>query len=141
MYDVVIIGAGPVGLACAIEAKREGLRAKIIDKVALTNSLTGYPLNMEFFSTAELLEIGDHPFPTRGAKPSREEALSYYQKVARAEQLDINLFERVDRVEGSDGSFTVVTAKSTYTTRKVVVVTGFFDIPNSLASPEMTCPG
>ncbi|MFK7848970.1 MAG: YpdA family putative bacillithiol disulfide reductase [Rhodothermales bacterium] len=140
MYDVIIIGAGPVGLACAIEAQREGLSAKIIDKGALTNSLTGYPLNMEFFSTAELLEIGDHPFPTRGAKPTREEALSYYQKVASAEKLDINLFEKVETVEGEHGAFSVITAKSTYTTRKVVVVTGFFDLPNTLQVPGDDLP-
>ncbi len=133
MYDVVIVGAGPVGLACAIEAKRAGLRAKIIDKGALVNSLTGYPLNMEFFSTAELLEIGNHPFPTRGAKPSREEALSYYQKVARVEELDINLYEKVIRVEGNDEAFSVVTDKATFATRKVVVVTGLVDIPNPLS--------
>ena len=140
MYDVLVVGAGPVGLACAIEAKREGLRAKVIDKGALVNSLTGYPLNMEFFSTAELLEIGDHPFPTRGAKPSREEALSYYQKVARAEELDINLFEKVLSVEGQDEAFVVKTDKAEYSTRKVVVVTGFFDIPNPLSVPGDSLP-
>lgn len=140
VYDVLIIGAGPVGLACAIEAGRAGLSAKVIDKGALTNSLTGYPLNMEFFSTAELLEIGDHPFPTRGAKPSREEALAYYQKVAASENLDINLFERVEQVSGEDNGFTVQTNKDRYSARKVVVVTGFFDIPNSLDVPGDDLP-
>ena len=140
MYDVVIIGAGPVGLACAIEAKRAGLQAKVIDKGALVNSLTGYPLNMEFFSTAELLEIGDHPFPTRGAKPSREEALSYYQKVAKAENLDVNLFEEVLSVDGENEAFSVTTTKDAYDARKVVVVTGFFDIPNPLNVPGEDLP-
>ncbi len=140
MYDVLIVGAGPVGLACAIEAKRAGLSAKVIDKGALVNSLTGYPLNMEFFSTAELLEIGDHPFPTRDAKPSREEALSYYQKVATAENLDINLFERVNRADGQDDAFTVHTSKSSYQARKIVVVTGFFDFPNPLSVPGDDLP-
>ena len=140
MYDVIIIGAGPVGLACAIEAKREGLKAKVIDKAALVNSLTGYPLNMEFFSTAELLEIGDHPFPTRGAKPVREEGLAYYQKVAAAEELDINLYERVNSIEGEDGAYTVHTEKAAYESRKVVIVTGFFDIPNPLDVPGEALP-
>jgi len=135
MLDVVIIGAGPVGLACGIEAKREGLSVKLIDKGALVNSLTGYPFNMEFFSTAELLEIGDYPFPTRGVKPSREEALSYYQKVAAVEHLDIHLYERVIEVNGADEAFTVVTDKASYSCRKVVLVTGFFDIPNTLNVP------
>lgn len=140
MHDVIVIGAGPVGLACAIEAQREGLSAKVIDKGALVNSLTGYPLNMEFFSTAELLEIGGHPFPTRGAKPLREEALSYYRKVADAEQLDIHLFERVVALEGEDGHFTLKTDKAVYPCRKVVIVTGFFDIPNPLNVPGQVLP-
>ena len=140
MLDVIIIGAGPVGLACGISAKREGLSVKIIDKGALVNSLTGYPFNMEFFSTAELLEIGDHPFPTRAAKPSREEALSYYQKVATAEDLDIHLYERVIDVDGENENFAVKTDKATYSCRKVVVVTGFFDIPNRLNVPGDNLP-
>ncbi len=140
MLDVIIIGAGPVGLACGIEAKREGLSAKLIDKGALVNSLTGYPLNMEFFSTAELLEIGEYPFPTRGVKPSREEALSYYQKVADVEQLDIHLYERVLGVTGDDNAFTVETNKGSYSCRKVVLVTGFFDIPNRLNIPGDDLP-
>lgn len=135
MIDVLIIGAGPVGLACGIEAQRAGLTAKIIDRGALVNSLTGYPLNMEFFSTAELLEIGDHPFPTRGAKPFREEALAYYQKVATVEKLDIHLYEEVTFIEGIDNDFTVHTTKSKYTCRKVIIVTGFFDLPNTLDVP------
>ena len=140
MYDVIIIGAGPVGLACGIEAKREGLRAKIIDKGALVNSLTRYPLNMEFFSTSELLEIGDHPFPTRGAKPFREEALAYYQKVAATENLDIHLYERVNIIEGIEEAFRVVTEKAAYDCRKIVLVTGFFDHPNLLDVPGQDLP-
>ena len=140
MIDVVIVGAGPVGLACGIEAKRAGLSAKIIDKGALVNSLTGYPLNMEFFSTAELLEIGNHPFPTRGVKPSREEALSYYQKVAHVEHLDIHLYEKVLGIDGADESFVVRTDKEFYACRKVVLVTGFFDIPNPLNVPGENLP-
>ncbi len=140
MLDVVVVGAGPVGLACGIEAGRAGLSAKIIDKGALVNSLTGYPLNMEFFSTAELLEIGDHPFPTRGAKPTREEALAYYRKVADAERLDLHLYERVNELRGEDEAFEVDTDKGVYACRKVVLVTGFFDIPNSLDVPGDDLP-
>ena len=140
MYDIIIIGAGPVGLACGIEAKREGLRAKIIDRGALVNSLTGYPLNMEFFSTSELLEIGDHPFPTRGAKPFREETLAYYQKVAKTEELDIHLYEEVTSIDGEDEAFTIHTSKSSYPCRKVVIVTGFFDLPNLLNVPGQDLP-
>lgn len=140
MHDVIVIGAGPVGLACAIEAQREGLSAKVIDKGALVNSLAGYPLNMEFFSTAELLEIGGHPFPTRGAKPLREEALSYYRKVADAEKIDTHLYERVLALEGQDEHFIVKTNKASYPCRKVVIVTGFFDIPNPLDVPGHDLP-
>ena len=130
--DVIIVGAGPVGLACAIEVQRQGLSALIIEKGALVNSLVGYPTGMEFFSTPELLEIGEHPFSTNGYKPIREEALDYYHGVARAEDLQINLYERVERLEGSDGDFQVVTEKATYPARKVIVATGFFDIPNRM---------
>ena len=88
MLDVLIIGAGPVGLACALETQRQGLTVAVVEKGALVNSLVGYPTNMEFFSTPELLEIGGYPFPTSHYKPLREDALDYYQRVARAEKLD-----------------------------------------------------
>ena len=135
MLDVVIIGAGPVGLACGIEAKRQGLDAVIIDKGALINSFLGYPNNLEFFSTPELMEIGDHPFPTFRYKPTREEALEYYRRVAETEQLALRLYERVLHVEGQDDAFTVVTAKDTMACRKVVAAVGFFDVPNRLGVP------
>ena len=105
MRDVVVIGAGPVGLACAIEARREGLQARIIEKGALVNSIVGYPARMEFFSTPELIEIGGYPFPMQGYKPTREEAIEYYRGVAAQEQLDIRLYERVLRVDGSGRRF------------------------------------
>lgn len=109
MLDVVIVGAGPVGLACAIACKRAGLSARVVEKGALVNSLIGYPTNMEFFSTPELLEIGDHPFTTSRYKPLREEALDYYRRVAEAECLDLALFTRVTGVEGEFGAFRVRT--------------------------------
>jgi thioredoxin reductase (NADPH) len=136
MRDVIIIGAGPVGLACGIEAKRRGLDHLIIDKGALCNSFIGYPTNMEFFSTPERLEIGGYPFSTRDYKPIREEALDYYRRVAVAEDLDVQLYEAVTGLTGTDGDYTVVTEKTERRARKVVVATGFYDVPN-----EMDVPG
>jgi thioredoxin reductase (NADPH) len=130
--DVLVIGAGPVGLACAIEAKREGLRPLVIDKGALVNSIVGYPARMEFFSTPELIEIGGHPFPIQGYKPTREEAVEYYRTVAAQEKIDIRLYERVVRVNGRSGDFTIVTDKTEHRARRVVVCIGFFDLPNPL---------
>jgi thioredoxin reductase (NADPH) len=140
MHDVLIIGAGPVGLACAIEAKREGLDACIIEKGALVNSLVGYPANMEFFSTPELIEIGGYPFPVQGYKPTREEAIEYYRSVAQREALDIRLYERVLELRGSRGDFTVVTTRDAHAARHVVVSTGFFDQPNLMNVPGENLP-
>ena len=135
MHDVIIIGAGPVGLACGIEAKRHGLDATIFDKGALCNSFIGYPTRMEFFSTPERLEIGGYPFSTRDYKPRREEALDYYRRVATAEDLDLRLYEGVTTIRGADGDFTVVTEKGEVRTLKVIVATGFYDIPNQMDVP------
>jgi len=140
MHDVLIIGAGPVGLACAIEAKREGLDACVIEKGALVNSLVGYPANMEFFSTPELIEIGGYPFPVQGYKPTREEAIEYYRSVAQREALDIRLYERVLELRGSRGDFTVVTTRDAHAARHVVVSTGFFDQPNRMNVPGEDLP-
>lgn len=135
MRDVVIIGAGPVGLAAGIEAKRNDLDALILEKGALVNSFVGYPHNMEFFSTPELLEIGDHPFTCKGYKPVREEAIEYYRRVAEAETLDVHLYERVTDLQGEDGAYEVKTEEATYHCRKVVAATGFFDVPNYMDVP------
>jgi thioredoxin reductase (NADPH) len=132
MHDVVIVGAGPVGLACAIEAKREGLRPLVIEKGSLVNSIVGYPARMEFFSTPELIEIGNHPFATPGYKPTREEAIEYYRGVSAREALEIRLYERVLTIAGSSGEFAVSTDKGQYRARAVVVSIGFFDKPNLL---------
>lgn len=140
MHDVIIIGAGPVGLACGISAKREGLSALLIEKGALVNSLLDYPTNMEFFSTPELLEIGDHPFTTRGVKPTREEGIDYYRRIADVEGLDIRLYESVVGLEGKDEAFTVMTDEGTHACRKVVIVTGFYDIPNPIGAPGEDLP-
>lgn len=140
MIDVAIIGAGPVGLACAVRAKREGLEAVVLEKGAVVNSLLGYPTNMEFFSTPELIEIGGHPFPTTGYKPVREEAIEYYRRVAEVESLRLRLYERVQRVDGEQGRFRVVTDKDTVEARHVVVAIGFFDHPNRLEVPGEELP-
>lgn len=135
MVDVVVVGAGPVGLACAIEAKREGLRPLVVDKGTLVNSIVGYPAGMEFFSTPELIEIGGYPFPVQQYKPTREEAIEYYRGVTSREALDVRLYERVLAVEGEVGAFTVVTDKGRHATRHLVIATGFFDQPNPLNVP------
>src|SRR5437016_14264109 len=108
-YDLICIGAGPTGLACAIEARRAGMRPLVIDKGCLCNSLFHYPVNMVFFTTPELLEIGDLPLVCAAEKPTRNEALKYYRKAAEHYAVDVRLFERVWRGDGPDGNFTVVT--------------------------------
>jgi thioredoxin reductase (NADPH) len=140
MPDVVVVGAGPVGLACAIEARREGLAARVIEKGALVNSIVGYPARMEFFSTPELIEIGGYPFPIQNYKPSREEAVEYYRGVAAQEKLDIRLYERVVRVDGVFGDFTVTTDRGEHRARTMVIATGFFDRPNLLNVPGEDLP-
>jgi thioredoxin reductase (NADPH) len=140
MLDLIIIGAGPVGLACAIEARRENLLPRIIEKGTLVNSIVGYPPRMEFFSTPELIEIGGHPFPVQGYKPTREEAIEYYRGVAERETLDVRLYERVLEVRGSRDDFTVATARAEHRARNVVIATGFFDRPNLLQVPGENLP-
>jgi thioredoxin reductase (NADPH) len=130
--DAVVIGAGPVGLACALEIQRRGLTVTVVDKGALVNSIVGYPTNMEFFSTPELLEIGGYPFPMASYKPHREDALDYYQRVAASEKLSLRLYERVTGLRGQAGDFVVETTKGEIAARTVVVATGFFDVPNPL---------
>ena len=140
MLDLLIIGAGPVGLACAIEAHRQGLTARVVEKGALVNSIVGYPTNMEFFSTPDLIEIGGYPFPVKGYKPTREEAIEYYRGVAQRERLDLRLYERVHSVDGHAGQFTVGTSRGQHEAAAVVVVTGFFDQPNLLHVPGEDLP-
>ena len=140
MFDVVIIGAGPVGLACAIEAQAAGLAALVVEKGALVNSIVGYPARMEFFSTPDLIEIGGYPFPVQEYKPSREEAIEYYRSVAARARLNIHVYERVLTVAGARGNFTVITDKDEYAARHVVVAIGFFDQANLLNVPGEELP-
>src|SRR5438552_3419990 len=135
--DIICIGAGPTGLATAIEAKRAGMRSLVIDKGCLCNSIFHYPVNMIFFTTPELLEIGDLPLVTSAEKPTRMEALKYYRKCAEHYELELRLYETVMRVEGSDGKFVIVTrnehgVEKKYSARKIVVATGYYDLPNEL---------
>ncbi len=132
MHDLLVIGAGPVGLACAIEARREGLTALVVEKGALVNSILGYPINMEFFSTPDLIEIGGHPFPIAHYKPTREDALEYYRAVAAREELELRLYETVLELRGGRGDFTAVTTRGEHRASHAVIATGFFDQPNRL---------
>jgi bacillithiol disulfide reductase len=137
-WDVIIVGAGPSGLATAIECRRRGLSVLNIDKGCVVNSLFNYPTNMTFFTTPELLEIGDIPFSTENnRKPNRAEALEYYRKVAAHYQLDFRQYESVTRVAGQDGQFLIHTFDQherthTYKARKVVIAIGYYDLPNYL---------
>lgn len=140
-YDVLIIGAGPIGMACAIEAKKAGLTYVIVEKGALVNSLYNYPVFMTFFSTSQRLEIGDVPFVSINPKPNRNEAVEYYRRVAEKFSLNIHLFEQVERVrKGEDGLFEVGTSKRSYTAKKVIIATGFYDIPLMMGIPGETLP-
>ncbi|AXB57892.1 YpdA family putative bacillithiol disulfide reductase [Flavobacterium fluviale] len=130
IYDVIIVGGGPIGLACAIEAEKKKLKYVIIEKGAIVNSIFNYPLYMTFFSTAERLEIGDIPFNCLAPKPGRQEALEYYRNIHRYFKFNINLFERVNEVQKqSSGIFLINTDKQNYEARNVVIATGFYDIP------------
>jgi len=130
--DVVVIGAGPVGLACAIEVRRRGLSVRVIDKGTLVNSIFGYPTNMEFFSTPDLIEIGGYPFPVQHYKPTREDALEYYRGVATREAIELSLYDRVEAIDGARGDFVVRSSSGDHAARFIVLATGFFDLANHL---------
>lgn len=132
---VIIVGAGPIGLAVAIELKRRNVQAKIIERGCLVNSIFNYPKDMTFFSTSERLEIGDVPFISHGPKPSRREAMEYYRRAAEHYDLDIHLYEEVQDISGKDGNFTIQTDQDTYDAHKVVVATGFYDIAKKMNIP------
>src|SRR5690606_33669936 len=138
--DLLIIGAGPIGLACGIEAQAAGLSYVIIEKGCLANSLFNYPQTMTFFSTSERLEIGGVPFVSTNPKPKRAEALEYYRRVQQKFNLTIRLFEEVVTVQKHGSDFTVTTSKSVYQVRYVIVATGFYDIPCMLDIPGEDLP-
>ena len=140
IFDLLVIGAGPTGLACAIEAQKAGFHSVVVDKGCLCNSLFHYPAHMTFFTTPELLEIGGIPFPSPHAKPTRTEALEYYRQVAAYYKLDLRLYQRVTRVTGAEGAFTVhiedrFGRPGAIQTRKLAVSVGYYDLPNPMGVP------
>ncbi|WP_394331611.1 YpdA family putative bacillithiol disulfide reductase [Pontibacter akesuensis] len=139
-YDILIIGAGPIGLAAGLEARKAGLSYLIVEKGCLVNSIYNYPLNMTFFSTADRLEIGGIPFPSIHAKPTRAEAMEYYRRVADKFELNINLFEEVQHLEPIGEQYHISTNKGSYVARHVVVAVGFYGIPNLLHVPGENQP-
>ncbi len=135
VFDVIIIGAGPIGLNCGIECARNGLNYLIIEKGCLVNSIYNYPANMTFFSTSDKLEIGGLPFVSVNLKPTRAEALEYYRRAAAFYKLNIRLFESAEAISGTDGCFSLRTSKGNYTSKKIIVSTGFYDVPVELGVP------
>ena len=135
MLDIFIIGAGPIGLACGLQAQKAGLNCVIVDKGCLVNSLHNYPATMTFFSTSEKLEIGGIPFVSVNAKPVRAEALEYYRRVTIANNLPVKLFEEVLSVVPIEGGYLIETSKAQYRAKYVIVATGFYDVPVKLNVP------
>lgn len=140
ILDILIVGGGPIGLNCALEAKHNNLSYVIIEKGTIVNSLYHYPLYMRFFSTADKLEIAGIPFISAAPKPGRQEALEYYQGIARQKEININLYEKVLHITKKDGIFEIETTKSKYRAKNVVISTGFYDIPNLMDIPGEHLP-
>jgi len=138
--DIVIVGGGPIGIACALECKKRNWNYVVIEKGALTNSLYNYPKNMTFFSTSERLEIDDIPFISNNPKPNRDEALEYFRRVATSNELQINLYETVNTIKKENNGFHVLTDKATYQSKYVIICTGFYDIPQLLNVPGEDLP-
>ena len=139
-FDALVIGAGPTGLSCGIELERRGVKTVLIEKGCVVNSIYHYPTNMTFFTTPELLEIGNIPMTSLNEKPNRTEALKYYRKVADHYRLNVHQYEKVDRIAGEDNAFEVFTTDRlgcphTYGARKIVIATGYYDVPNMLGIP------
>lgn len=139
LYDILIVGGGPIGLACALEAKKNQLKYIIIEKGTVANSLYNYPLYMTFFSTADRLEIDEIPFITTKAKPGRQDALEYYQGIARQKEINIRPYEKVLNIEKST-FFQVETSKQIYFAKNVIIATGFYDIANLMNIPGEDLP-
>ncbi|MBD8487938.1 YpdA family putative bacillithiol disulfide reductase [Echinicola sp. CAU 1574] len=139
--DVLIVGAGPIGLACGIEAEKNKLNYVILEKGTLVNSIFNYPVNMTFFSTSEKLEMGDIPFMSINKQPTRPEALEYYRRVTKHYDLKVNLYEEVKQLKKlEDGTFLIESSKETYLAEKVVLSTGFYDLPNKMNVPGEELP-
>lgn len=134
-FSIIIVGGGPIGLACGLEAQKAGIDYLILEKGCLVNSLYHYPVNMTFFSTSERLEIGGVPFVSNNAKPTRPEALEYYRRVATSHALNIRLYEAVVTVNKKANKFNITTTNTSYTADHVIIATGFYDIPYLLNVP------
>ena len=128
--DILIVGGGPIGIACGLEAKKRGLEYVIVEKGTIVNSLFNYPVNMQFFSSSERLEIDDIPFISKDAKPKRNEALEYYRRIVTSNKLNIKLFETIEQISKEDDLFHIKSDKNTYTALNVIIATGFYDLPN-----------
>lgn len=137
---MLIIGGGPIGLACALEAQKRELSYLVIEKGPLVNSLYHYPTNMQFFSSSDKLEIDQIPFISTNAKPAKAEALEYYRRISTSNKLNINLFEKVEVVEKKDSDYKITTSKAGYIAKNIVVATGFYDIPNYINVPGEDLP-
>lgn len=138
--DILIVGGGPIGIACGLQAKKKGLNYLIVEKGPIVNSLFNYPINMQFFSSSERLEIDDIPFISKEAKPKRNEALEYYRRIVTSNKLNIELFEEVLEVQKSDDRFNVRTSKNNYNAKNVIIATGFYDLPNKIKVPGEELP-
>jgi thioredoxin reductase (NADPH) len=140
LYDVIIIGAGPCGLACGIEAQKNNLNYLIVDKGNITESIRRYPVNMLFFSTSENIEIGNVPFVSMGTRPTRSEALKYYRKVVNHFDLNMKLFTRIDDVQKDGNNFKLISPNTTFKAKKIIISTGYYDVPRYLEIPGETMP-
>ena len=139
-FDLLIVGGGPIGIACGLEAQKSGLSYLIVEKGPIVNSLFNYPVNMQFFSSSERLEIDDIPFISNEAKPKRNESLEYYRRIVTSNKLNIHLFEKVESIEKGTEDFKVVTNKNSYTATNITIATGFYDLPNLLEVPGEKLP-
>ena len=139
-FTILIIGGGPIGMACALEAQKKGLDYIIIEKGCLVNSLYNYPSGMTFFSTSERLEIGGVPFVSNSVKPTRSESLEYYRRVALSAQMHMRLFEKVEKIASQDAQYLVTTSKGQYLATHIIIATGFYDIPNLMGIPGEELP-
>ena len=139
-FDLIIVGGGPIGIACGLEAQKNGLNYLIVEKGPIVNSLFNYPVNMQFFSSSERLEIDDIPFISNEAKPKRNEALEYYRRIVTSNKLKLHLFEKVEAIKKRTEDFEVVTSNNAYIARNVIIATGFYDLPNLLEIPGEELP-
>lgn len=135
LYDLIIVGGGPIGISCALEAKKAGLTYLILEKGCLVNSLYNYPINMTFFSTSEKLEIGGIPFVSNNIKPTRPEALEYYRRVAVSNAVNIHLQETVQDIRKNQEEYAVISSNASYQTKNIILATGFYDIPVKMNIP------